>query len=394
MRALVIVFIFVLVGPAHAEDKKLAEKHFKLGAKAYAAQNFEAAAISFDEAFKLYEMPEIAFSAAQAYRRQYQLDPKPLYVQRSIALYTFYLSKVKTGARVGDAADNLLDMKREAAKLEVAGAAIATGPIAARTRLGVNVTLADQQSGELAALKEIGDATESITGLAVTLDGKPVEAFALVEVDTSEHVVSVAADGYFPVEKKARAIENQSTYVDVELRPKPAKVTVKTEDDARITVDGRFAATAPTAALELPAGKHLVTVLRNGREPFAAELDLTRGQDLVLDAKLTRTGRRRAVPWVWGGAGLLAIGAVTTGLVARSRDNRAADLRDQIEMMGNQTLGVADDLDRSVRSRDRFVTWTWVLGSAAVLAGGVGGFLFFFDRPDGDGGSVGVRGTF
>ena len=169
---------------------------------------------------------------------------------------------------------------------------------------------------------------------------------------------------------------------------------MKTEDDARIAVDGRFAATAPTAALELTAGKHVVSVLRRGREPFGREVTVTRGQELVLDASLAKTTQRRAVPWVLGGAGLLAAGAITTGLFALSRDGEASDLRDQINMTGSQSPAVADDLERAVRSRDRLVTWTWVLGSAAVVAGGVGGFLFFFDRPDGDSGTVGVSGRF
>ena len=43
-------------------------------ARAYAAQNFEAAAADFYEAYKALAMPEIAFSAAQAYRRLYRID--------------------------------------------------------------------------------------------------------------------------------------------------------------------------------------------------------------------------------------------------------------------------------------------------------------------------------
>jgi len=397
MMRIAFVVLLVLCGIAGAEDKKLAEKHFKLAAKAYAAQNFEAAALNFDEAFKNFEKPEIAFSAAQAYRRLYQVDPKPQYVKRAVELYQFYLGAVKTGGRVGDAADNLLDMKRELAKLEAAGVATAAATAQPqRTRLGVNVSVPEQAAADVGALREIGDATgeSALTGVTATIDGKPVELFALVEVDAKEHVVSVTAEGYFAVEKKAQAIENQSIYVDIELKPKPAKLTVKTEDDARITVDGRYVATSPTAPLELGAGKHLVSVLRRGRDPFGREVTVTRGQELVLDAQLAKTGRRRAVPWVLGGAGLLLVGAVTTGVLAVSKDGRASDLRDQIDMMGNQAPRVADELDRTVKSRDRFVTWTWVLGSAAVVAGGVGGFLFVFDRPDGDSGTVGVSGRF
>ena len=76
-------------------------------------------------------------------------------------------------------------------------------------------------------------------GLTATIDGTKVEPFALVDVDAKEHVISVAADGYFPVEKKTVAVDGQSTFVEVELKPKPASVAVKTEDDARITIDGR-----------------------------------------------------------------------------------------------------------------------------------------------------------
>lgn len=389
----VIVILLLLTGVAYAEDKKAAERHFKLGAKAYSAQNFEAAAVNFDEAYKAYQMPEIAFSAAQAYRKLYQLEPKPQYVRRAVELYQFYLGAVKKGGRVGDAADNLADMKRELAKLEAAGVQTAAPVVAPRTRLGVNVSVPDQGGSDV-ALREIGDvAGESIKGITATIDGKQVEPFSLVEVDAKEHVITVVADGYFPVEKKALAIENQSVYVDVELKPKPAKLTVRTEDDARISIDGRAVATTPTSALEVAAGKHLITVLRNGREPFARELTVANGQELVVAAPLTKTGRRRAVPWVFGASGVLLAGAVTTGLFALARDGRANDLQTQIDM-GDRPASDADARDSAISSRDRFVTWTWILGAAAVATAGVAGFLLVFDRPDADSATVGVAGRF
>jgi hypothetical protein len=256
--------------------------------------------------------------------------------------------------------------------------------------------LPDQAAVDVGTAREIGDAPDDspLKAVKATIDDKPLEPFALVEVEPREHVIKVTADGYFPVEKRARAIENQSIYIDVDLKPMPAKVTVKTEDDARISVDGRFRATAPTAPIEVDAGKHVITVLRRGREAYGTEVTVARGGELTLDAKLAKTSQRRAVPWVLGGAGVLAIGSVTTALLANSRDNKASDLRAQVTMMGNQAPGVADEYDRTVTSRDRFVTWTWVLGGAAILAGGVGGFMFFFDRPSQDSGTVGVTGRF
>jgi hypothetical protein len=101
-----------LIGVAHA-DRKVALKFFRAGEKAYQAQNFEAAAHNFYAAYEQLPLPEIAFSAAQAFRRQYRVDPKQEYVQRSVELYRFYLSKVKTGVRVADAADSLGEMERE-----------------------------------------------------------------------------------------------------------------------------------------------------------------------------------------------------------------------------------------------------------------------------------------
>ncbi len=391
----VLIVVCLLAGIAHAEDRKAAERYFRAGAKAYAAQNFQAAAAAFDEALKALPMPEIAFSGAQAYRRLYQVEPKPEYVRRAVELYQTYLRQVKTGGRVGDAADNLAEMKRELDKLEAAGVRISAGAVRIQTRLGVNVSVLDQAASDTGAVREIGDATggTSIKGLAATIDGKPVEAFALVEVEPKDHVVTVSADGYFPIDKKTVAVVGQSTFVDVELRPMPAQVSVSTESSARILVDGRAAATAPSAPLELAAGKHLVTILRSGREPFATELTVARGEKLAVSAPLHKTARRRAVPWVLGGAGMLALGAITTGTFALLRDSRATDLRSQIEM-GNRPAMDADAYASAVESRDHFVTATWILGAGAVAAGGVGTLLFMFDMPSSDHVSIGVGGRF
>jgi hypothetical protein len=385
---------FALIGvlvlstaPAFAE-RATAERYFRAGAKAYAAQNFVAAAANFDEAYRSEPMPEIAFSGAQAYRRLYVIEPRIDHVKRAIELYRAYLDKVKTGGRVGDAADNLAEMQRELDKLEAAGVT-SSAAAAPRTRLGISVTLADQRAGESGALREIGDATGEVTrGLTASIDGISVEPFALVGVAAKEHVVKVAADGYFTVEKRTVAVDDQSALVEVELTPKPAMVKVATEDAARISVDGRPVATSPSASLELAAGKHLITVLHRGREPFAREITVGRGEQVTLAAPLVKTARRRSVPWVLGGAGLLAAGAVTTGVLASVHDGDARTLRDQIDA-GDRPPRDGDRYDAEVRTRDRYVTATWVLGGAAVTAGAVGVLLFLFDTPSTEGVQLG-----
>jgi PEGA domain-containing protein len=381
---LVVVLLLVLATPAFAEpsanDRSAAERYFRAGAKAYSAQNFSAAAVDFDEAYKAMPLPEIAFSAAQAYRRLYRVEPKPDYVRRSVELYRVYLDKVKTGGRVGDAADSLGEMERELDRLKIK--LEVSAPVVDKTRLGVSVTI----SGESAAtLHEIGDvASEKITGLAATLDGKPIEPFALVDVDAREHVLAVTAAGYLPVEKKAMAVTGQSQLIEIELKPKPAVLAVTTEPGARISVDGRALATAPAGTLELAPGKHLLAITHRGREPFGRELLATHGQTLAVDAPLEMTGRRRALPWVLTGAGIAGAGAIATGIVALVRDSHASDLQAAIAM-GNQPQKVADEYDRTVSSRDHFVTATWILGGAAVAAGATGVLLWMFDEPSAEG---------
>ena len=374
-----IVVVAMAAGAARADERALAEKYFRAGAQAYSAQNFEAAAIDFDEAYKSLPLPEIAFSAAQAYRKLYRIAPKPEYVERAVELYRAYLDKVKTGGRVGDAADSLGEMERELDRLKLT--ARTSAPAVEHTRLGVSVTIADQQVHDTSALHEIGDVTTtSLKGLSATIDGKPVEPFALVDVDAKEHVLSVTAEGYLPVEKKAVAVANQSQLIEIELRPKPATVSVKTEADAQISIDGR-AVTTPT---DVAAGKHLLAITHRGREPYGRELMVMRGQTLTVTAPLEMTARRRAVPWILGGAGVLAAGAITTMIVAFERDSHASSLRAQIDA-GNRPPSDADAYDQAVSSRDHFVTATWLLGGAAVAAGATGALLYFFDRPSSEG---------
>lgn len=387
MKTLPLLVLAALTTVAHADDRKAAEKYFRAGAKAYAAQSFAAAAANFDEAYKASPMPEIAFSAAQAYRRLYRIDPNAAHVRRAIELYKAYLADVKTGGRVGDAADNLAEMETVLRGLGAAAGA-GSSAVIARTRIGVSVALADQTASETDALREVGDATGEITrGLAVTIDGKPAEPFALVEVEPKEHVIGVSAEGYLPVEKKTIAVDGASSLVEVVLQPKPAAVTVKTESGARISVDGRAVATPPTAALQLPAGKHLITVLRSGRHAFGREISVARGESLAFSAPLEKTAQRRAVPWVLGSAGLLAVGAVATGIAANTHDGRAADIQDELET-GNRPPSDADRYDEEVRQRDRYVTSTWVLGSAAIAAGTVGVLLLVFDSPSAEGARI------
>lgn len=375
-----LVLVCLLCGLAIA-DEKAAKQYFEAGAKAYAAQNFAAAAANFDEAYKELPMPEIAFSAAQAYRRLYRVDADPKHVRRAVELYQAYLAKVKIGGRVGDASDNLGEMQRELDKLGGAGR-IKVEPAAERTRIGVNVAKADQTAPDASALREIGEGTGgALLGVTTKLDGTQVEPFALLDVPPGDHVISVSADGYFPIEKTQRAVQGATALVEVTLVPKPARVKIATESGAKISVDGR---PSGSTMLELATGKHVITVLRRGRVAFGRELTVTRGQELTIPVRLEKTGRRRAAPWVLGGAGVVTVMATITGIAAVVADGKAIDARDQIAG-GNASPALADDYDRQVRRRDDLKTSAIVLGAGALVAGAVGLGLYLFDSPTSEG---------
>ena len=395
MRALVILML--LAAPAIA-DRADAERYFRAGAKAYAAQSYAAAAANFDEAYRALPLPEIAFSAAQAYRKLYRTERQPQLVRRAVELYRLYLKEVKHGGRVSDAADNLAEMERELERLEARGAATKVAAPVERTRIGVTVTLGDHEP-EPGALREIIDATsDTLPGITITLDGKPLQPFALVDVAPGDHAITVRGDGYLPVRRTQRAVTGATALVEIALVPKPAKLVVTTEAGARILIDGRPSA----STVEIPAGKHLIAVERRGREPFAREIAVTRGQALVVRAPLAHTARRRAVPWLFGGAGVLAGGAILTGVLAIIADGHASDLDDDIAA-GNAAPAVADALDREVARRDDYRTAALVLGGGALAAGAIGAILYVFDRPVSDrfevaptagGGALTVRGRF
>jgi hypothetical protein len=380
MKVLVVILVAML-GAARADDRAAAEKYFRAGEKAYSAQSFSTAAAEFEQAYAALALPQIAFSAAQAYRRAYRVEAKAQYVRRAVELYKLYLGQVKVGGRVGDAADNLGEMERELDRLKLNGAALSDKSQPARTQLGVSVNVSEQASATT-TLHEIGDAPrEAIKGLVITVDGKPIEPFALIETEPREHAIAVRADGYFPVDKQALAVAGQASLVEVELRPQPGTLAVHTDAGARLAIDGRAVATSASGGVELAPGKHLLTITRDGREPLGRELVIGRGQQLVVEAPLVKTGRRRAVPYLVGGAGVLLAGALTTGVLAAVYDSRASGVLDQIHA-GNRPPGDADRYASDVSSRDHFATATWALGGAALAMAGVAGALYLFDHPD------------
>ncbi len=376
MKAVAICIALVAASSiARADDRVKAEQYFRAGEQAFRHQSFAAAAESFELAYTEMAIPEIAFSAAQAYRRQYFIEPKPQYCKRAVELYRAYLAKVKSGGRVGDASDGLAEMQRELDRL--GGGGLVAAPRSDATRVIINVTIGEQKTTmtELSMLP----ASDAL-GATATLDGKPAELYTPIAVTPGEHTVAITADGYIPVTETHKVAPGETDPVEVRLVEKPARLTFATDTDAQIAIDGRVLGTTPLATQDVPSGNHVLVVMRRGRETVARSLVLARGEVKTVTVAMRPTGKRRSVPWLVGAGGVLALGSAASALVAVLSDNKMSDIERDRETVGITQQQLADYRSYTDR-RNNFRDTAWLLGGAAVVAGATAAVLYYFDAP-------------
>lgn len=352
-RISIAIIVLCVAGRAAAEDRAAAEQFFRLGAEAYRNGKFDVAAQNFDLAYGQLEAPEIAFSAAQAHRLQYQSDRDPVRLARAIELYQAYVDGAPDGARRRDALV-YLDRLRDAL-----------------SRVDQAQIVAVQQKPSIWVSIALPDAR-------VTIDGKGVDANTSIEVPPGEHVVAASADGYFPEERRIRVGAAQAP-VPFELKPRPATLAIRSQPDARITVDGRPVLLRGMET-EVAAGRRWITVSARGRRPVSREVTLAPGQAITLDAPLQPTAQRRAVPLVAAGAGALLAGSITTAAIAIAADFSAADLRDREPLREADEEAYVRYRDR----RDRFRTASFALGGAALVTAAVAAVMYYADEPSPD----------
>src|SRR6187399_1040248 len=101
----VVLVLASLAAPARADTMSDAKNFFKAGAAAYTAGDYLAAIQALDAAYRLTPLPGVAFSLAQAERRQYFVSREPAHLVRAIELYRVYLKQVASGGRRADATD-------------------------------------------------------------------------------------------------------------------------------------------------------------------------------------------------------------------------------------------------------------------------------------------------
>src|SRR5688572_32382194 len=84
-------------------DLERAKASFRAGATAYAAGEYLAAIQALDAAYALTPVPAIAFSLAQAERRQYFVTHERQHLDRAVKLFRRYVEQVPTAGRRADA---------------------------------------------------------------------------------------------------------------------------------------------------------------------------------------------------------------------------------------------------------------------------------------------------
>jgi hypothetical protein len=115
------------------------------------------------------------------------------------------------------------------------------------------------------------------------------------------------------------------------------------------------------------------------------ELELQHGQRLERSVVLESTGQRTASLVFLGAGALMVTAAAAAGIAALNEGAQARDLELRLEPGSGATRGLSvEESARYNRHLDRlelFRAAAGILGAGALLTGGTGFALFFFDHP-------------
>jgi hypothetical protein len=365
-QALLCALLLVHARPVRADDQSdlaRAEASFRAGAAAYAAGDYPAAIQALDAAYALTPLPAIAFSLAQAERRQYFVSHERPHLERAIALFRGYVEQVQAGGRRADALDALGQLEPLLATLPGGDpASIPGGTGVQRTRVMI---------------------TSEAPGARISLDGGEELPSPLIrEVSPGVHRVRARAEGFHEVSRDITALQGELILTELLLPEQPSKLLVSTPDDAELFMDGRFAHQGGAqVALELPGGTHQLAVAARGRRVAYRTLTLARGKTERIRVTLEPTPQRIAARTLFIAGGLGLGMGLTMGVFAL-RDQGDAENFLAKQKKGNVTQAELRRYHDSALHRDRNrLGATITLGaSAAMFVTGL--FLHQLDRPD------------
>lgn len=357
-------------GAARADDDAQSRAYFETGAKAYEKGDYMNAIRAFDQAYSLTKRPGLIFSIAQSYKRQYAVDPNPMYLRKSLEYYRRFLAEDKSGKRRGDATSSIMEVEAIIGRLP-----------------------ADQQPAVTAAIEPPAPTQISITTQVdeamVSIDGAAPRTLEPVEVKPGKHKIVLQAQGYFSEERELYAGEKQMTAIDVPLRPMPAIVTIEGRAGAMVTVDGTPRGTLPLLnPLEIDAGQRNVAISQSGFITFSKDYSFQRGKTMSVKADLPRTRQRIAAFVMFGTGVVFAGGGVLTALGAAGSLARAEQINTQRTKLDPEK-GVygsitADEFEEYQQQQSNFsagTVATTVSFNIAAASAALGFLLYYFDDP-------------
>jgi len=365
MRAIRMLLVGALLawsslGFAQGSDLERAKASFKAGANAYAAGDYPAAIQALETAYELTPLPAIAFSLAQAERKQYFTSQDVSHLRRAVELFRRYLDQEPRGARRQDA----------------------------RTALGqLEPLLARESSSKPDVVKSQTRPTRLMIvsdtpGALISLDGGTHTTSPLIrEVTAGEHRARVQAPGFVDVERPVTAVAGELVLTEIRLVEKPSSLTVWAPRGADVYVDGVYIAEAAgPVVVALAPGRHQLAVARKGRRLVRRDLELSRGRAHSEYVTLEATSQRTLsqVLLVAGGAALG--GSLILSALAVSSENSAEDF---LAAQGKRELGpaelVAYEGSLAERNRYRAAAGASLTGALGLLVTGL--FLHELDNP-------------
>jgi hypothetical protein len=346
-------------GAQEASELERAKASFRAGANAYAAGDYLAAIQALDAAYELTPLPAIAFSIAQAERKQYAAKGEREHLLRAVALFRRYLEQAADGPRRADARSALKELEPE---LGTAVAREEPPKVQARpTRLMI---------------------VSETPGARITLDGGAPSSSPLIrEVAPGVHRAHVEANGYDTAEREVTAVAGELLLSEIRLSERASTLYVWAPAGADIYVDGLYMAQGgPLATLPLRTGRHQLVVAQQGKRLVRRDLRLARGETHTEMVTLEPTAQRSLSEYLFIGGGVALGGGIVLSALAVRSQNSAEDFlqRKQHHRLTSPQL-VA--YNASIVERNRYRTGA-AIGIASSLGFFITGlFLHELDRP-------------
>jgi tetratricopeptide (TPR) repeat protein len=363
-RWLALVAPLLLAWPSAAQqpqDIERAKASFKAGANAYAAGDYLAAIQALETAYELSPLPAIAFSLAQAERKQYFVKQERQHLERALELFRLYLQQEPRGARREDALSAIALLE----PLLGGKPAPSEAPAKAHAR-----------PTRLMIVSEAPGARISLDG------GQPSPSPLIREVTPGKHRTRIVAQGFLDVERDVTAVAGELILTEVELSERPSTLYVSAPLGAEVYVDGVYVARGgPSLAVPLGTGRHQLAVGQKGKRLVRREIEVERGKTSTAVVRLEPTAQRSLSELLFiGGGAALGAGVALTAFAVRS-ENRAETF---LARLGNRQVGSAElvSYDASVAERNRYRTAAAIsiAGSLGLFVTGL--FLHELDHPN------------